>query len=563
MVSDAYDSALAEMARVVGGPHAITDAGALRSAETGTFLTHQRVPGIVRPADRREVEECLRIANRFRVPVYPISSGKNWGYGSRVPAADGCLLLDLGRMNRIVDFNEELAYVTVEPGVTQAQLYDFLRERRSNLWMDATGASPECSLIGNAVERGFGHTPYGDHFAHCCGLEVVLPTGKVVETGFARFPGANAAAAYRWGVGPALDGLFSQSNFGIVTRMTLWLMPAPEYFQAYYFACEEPEALPALVDALRPLRLDHTIRGASHIANDYKVLSALEQYPWERAGGLTPLREPLMRELRRELKIGVWNGSGALYGTRAQVREARRLLRRALRGIASRLQFLDDRMLRMASAFAKPYELLTGWKLDRTLALLRPVYGLMKGIPTAHPLASTYWRKRTPPPDAMDPDRDGCGLLWASPVAPADGYHARELCTLASGILLEHGFEPMISLTMITERSLACVVSIAFDREAPGEDHRALDCYHDLMGQLASAGYYSYRLGLAAMAGREQPGAYSELLRDMKRMLDPAGILAPGRYVPAGKTAPETVGAAPTGEGVEATDGSLHAMQSL
>ena len=105
----------------------------------------------------------------FGVPVYPISSGKNWGYGSRVPAADGCILLDLGRMNRIVDFNEELAYVTVEPGVTQAQLYAFLRERGSNLWVDATGASPECSLIGNAVERGFGHTPYGDHFTNCCG----------------------------------------------------------------------------------------------------------------------------------------------------------------------------------------------------------------------------------------------------------------------------------------------------------------------------------------------------------------------------------------------------------
>jgi len=442
-------------------------------------------------------------------------------------------------MNRIVDFNEQLAYVTVEPGVTQAQLYAFLKERGSNLWVDATGASPECSLIGNAVERGFGHTPYGDHFANCCGLEVVLPNGQAVETGFARFPCANAASVYRWGVGPSLDGLFSQSNFGIVTRMTLWLMPAPEYFQAYYFLCEDPESVSALVDAMRPLRLDHTIRGASHIANDYKVLSALEQYPWERAGGHTPLRDPLMRELRRELKIGVWNGSGALYGTKAQVKEARRLLRRALRGIASKLEFLDDRMLRVASAFAKPYQFFTGWDLRRTLALLQPVYGLMKGIPTAHPLASTYWRKHTPPPAAMDPDRDGCGLLWASPVAPADGRHARELTALASDIMLDRGFEPMISLTMITDRSLACVVSIAFDRDVPGEDERALDCYHELMRRLASGGYYPYRLGLPAMAGAEPPGAYSDLLRDIKNMLDPAGILAPGRYVGAEGVAAE------------------------
>src|ERR1022692_201825 len=129
----------------------------------------------------------------------------------------------------------------------------------------------------------------------------------------------------------------------------------------------------------------------------------------------------------------------------------------------------------------------------------------MKGIPTEHPLASTYWRKRTPPPAVMDPDRDGCGLLWASPVAPASGHHASKLTALASGILLDRGFEPMISLTMITERSLACVVSIAFDREMPGEDTRALECYGDLMRRLASGGYYPYRLGLPSMAGGEPP----------------------------------------------------------
>jgi 4-cresol dehydrogenase (hydroxylating) len=563
MASNPYDAALAHMTEVVGLQYVITDASALRSAETSTFSTGYRIPGIIRPGNLAEVQECVRVANRFRVPIYPISSGKNWGYGSRVPAADGCFLLDLGRMNRIVDFNEELAYVTVEPGVTQAQLYDFLRERGSKLWMDATGASPACSLIGNTVERGFGHTPYGDHFGNSCGLEIVLPTGRIVQTGFARFPGATAASSYRWGVGPSLDGLFSQSNLGIVTRMTLWLMPAPEYFQAYFFRCEEPEQLPALVDALRPLRLDHTIRGASHIANDYKVLSALEQYPWERAGGVTPLPGALMRELHGELKIGSWNGSGALYGTKRQVKEARRLLRRALGGIADKLQFLDDRTLRMASAFAKPYEFLTGWNLKRTLALLEPVYGLMKGIPTEHPLASTYWRRRTPPPAVMDPDRDGCGLLWASPVAPASGRHASKLTALASGILLDRGFEPMISLTMITERSLACVVSIAFDRELAGEDARALDCYHHLMERLAANGYYSYRLGLLSMARGEQPDSYSDLLRELKRTMDPAGILAPGRYVATDAAVAEKANARTVVDSGATANGGMHAMQSL
>ena len=115
-----------------------------------------------------------------------------------------CVLMHLGRMNRILDFNENLAYVTVEPGVTQAQLFQFLKERRSRLWIDASGGHPDSSILGNTVERGFGHTPYGDHFANSCAYEVVLPTGECIDTGFARFDGAKTAPCYRWGVGPDL-----------------------------------------------------------------------------------------------------------------------------------------------------------------------------------------------------------------------------------------------------------------------------------------------------------------------------------------------------------------------
>jgi 4-cresol dehydrogenase (hydroxylating) flavoprotein subunit len=527
-----YECALTEWAAALGTQNVVTEAHALRAAETGTFASTHRVPAIIRPANRQEVQECLRIANQYCTPVYPVSSGRNWGYGSRIPPADGCVLMDLGRMNRIVDFSESLAYVTVEPGVTQAQLYSFLEERGSKLWMDATGASPHCSLVGNTVERGFGHTPYGDHFAHISGLEVVLPTGEVVETGFARFPSAKAAPVYHWGVGPSLDGLFSQSNFGIVTRMTVWLMPRPEYFQAYYFRCEDAHCLTTLIDALRPLRLDGTIRSASHIANDYKVVSALRQYPWREMDGRTPLDCGTMAQLRKELKIGAWNGSGALYGTKRQVAEARRLLRQALRGKAQRLEFLDDRKLRLASLFAKPYQWISGWNLEKTLAVLKPVYGLMKGVPTDHPLESTYWRKTSPPPAAMDPDRDGCGLLWCSPVAPNDGAAASHLTEFVSARVLEHGYEPAISLTMISGRALACIISLAYDRDVPGEDQKAMGCYRDLVRLLAQHGYHSYRLAVGMMSAMGEAGPYTDLLHGIKNAVDPRGILAPGRYVP-------------------------------
>jgi 4-cresol dehydrogenase (hydroxylating) len=520
---------LLEWTGAIGPEFVVSDIAELRAAETATFHTTQKIPVILRPGTRQEACEVVRIANRHGTAVYPVSSGKNWGYGSRVPVASHCALLDLSRLNRITDFDERLGYVTVEPGVTQQDLFTFLRERNSKLWMDATGSSPDCSLIGNAMERGFGHTPYGDHFSNVCGLEVILGNGDVIQTGYAGLPGAKAGSVYRWGVGPSLDGLFSQSNLGIVIGMTIWLMPAPEYFQSFFFQCDREDGLAPIVDALRPLRMDGTLRSAVHIGNDYKVLAGICQFPWEEQMPLSPER---MKVLRAKAKFARWSGSGALYGTRGQVAEARKLLRRALDGKTDKLQFLDDRKLALASRFKGVYKTISGLDLTRTLQLLRPVYGLLKGIPTKGPLGSTYWRKRMEIPADPNPDRDGCGLLWTAPVAPMEGQAARTLIAMAERTLLAHGFEPQISLTLLTERSLACVISITYDRGVPGEDGKAMAAYIDLQTQLEREGYYSYRLGIAGMQTLNSNPGYARLLRNLKGALDPENVIAPGRYIP-------------------------------
>ena len=216
----ALETALAEWRSALGEEHVITEPEALASAETATFATTQRVPAILRPSTTAEVQACLRIAQAHRIPLYPVSGGRNWGYGSRVPPRDGCVVMELSRMNRILAYDEKLAYLTVEPGVTFRQAYTWLTERGSPLFITTIGGSPEGSLIGNALERGDGRGPHADIFNHVCGLEVVLPNGERVETGMARFPNAHAAPVYRWGLGPSLDGLFSQSALG--TAIVMW-----------------------------------------------------------------------------------------------------------------------------------------------------------------------------------------------------------------------------------------------------------------------------------------------------------------------------------------------------
>ncbi|WP_013323702.1 FAD-binding oxidoreductase [Gloeothece verrucosa] len=526
-----YDLILKAWSQVIGSENLLTENQAIQNAQTATFPTQQQIVAILCPANREEIQQCLKIANEFSVPIYPISRGRNWGYGSRVPVQDKCALLDLSRLNRIIDFNQSLAYVTVEPGVTQQQLYQFLTENAPSLWMDCTGSSADSSLIGAIMERGFGHTPYGDRFANVCGLEVVLPSGECIHTGFTRFPNALAGSVYRWGIGPYIDGLFTQSNLGIVTKMTLWLMPAPEYFQAFYFSIEKDEQLPELINALRPLRLNGTIKSAVHIANSYKVLSTIRQYPWEETRGKTPLPTDVMDYFAQTWDLGAWNGSGGLYGSRQQVAAARQLIKKALRGKVRRLLFLDDQTLKIVQWLAKPYQLFTGLNLPELIKIVKPVFGLMKGIPTDTQIASIYWRKKSPPPQEMNPDLDQCGLMWCSPIAPLDGQHAAKIYEIVNDTLTDYQFEPIIAMTMLTERCLSCVISITYDREVAGEDQQALKCYQDLNEKLSGAGYYPYRLGIKSMQILEQAEKnYQNLLKNLKKSLDPNDILAPGRY---------------------------------
>ena len=116
----------------------------------------------------------------------------------------------------------------------------------------------------------------------------------------------------------------------------------------------------------------------------------------------------------------------------------------------------------------------------------------------------------------MDPDRDGCGLLWCAPVAPWWEATCAAVTGIATEILLRHGFEPMISITLITERSAACVITIAYDRSIPGEDQKALGCYQELLRRLWSAGYYSYRLGIQSMQEMSGDNGFNRLLREYK-----------------------------------------------
>ncbi len=530
-MTGSYQQAFDSFTQVVGQEYVILDSDILNEYEKTTFSVRHRILAVIRPANTEQVQACMRLANQYKVAIYPISTGKNVGYGSRVPTADNCIILELKRMNQVVDYNEELAYVTLQPGVTQIQLYDFLKDKNSALWMDVTGSFVNHSLIGNIAERGFGHTPYSDHFDKVCGLQVVLPDGSCINTGFGRFRDVRAKSVYRWGLGPYSDGMFTQSNLGIITGLTLWLMPRPEHFMNFFFSVEKNSQLEEIVELLRPLRLDGTINSALHIGNDYKVLSSIQRYPWDRTEGKTPLSKEVLQAFEQQWDFSAWNAAGALYGSKASVAAAQKRIKKQLKGKVKKLRFLDERKLKLAELLQKPYQRLTGVNLPAMLNLLKPVFGMTRGVPTDAMIPSTYWRKKSPVPKLPDPDKDNCGLLWCAPVAPTEGKCAMEIWDIIETVFARYGFEPAVSYTLITPRAMDCIIAISYDRDVENEDKKAQQCHDELLSRLISRGYFPYRLGVQSMyLMSEQENNSASFYKTIKDALDPQGILAPGRY---------------------------------
>ena len=180
----------------------------------------------VAPASVEQVQAIVRIANKHKIPLWTISTGRNLGYGASSPAYSGSVIVDLKRMNRVLEVNDKIHYAVVEPGVSYFDLYRYIQEHKLRVWIDP--ADPGWgSPLGNALERGGGRTPMKDHWSAVCGLEVVLPNGELLRTGMGGMTNNEVWHQYKYGFGPIVDGLFSQSNYGIVTRIGLWLMPAP------------------------------------------------------------------------------------------------------------------------------------------------------------------------------------------------------------------------------------------------------------------------------------------------------------------------------------------------
>ncbi len=486
--STSFARALGELREVVGAAYVLADRDALAPYEKIMIPAAEddyEPSGAILPASVQHVQGVLAVCSKYKIPLWPISTGRNLGYGSAAPATRGQLILVLKRMDRILEVDPVLCTALIEPGVTYQQLQDHLKERNFALWLDFPGDGPLVGPVGNTLERGTGSTPYADHFAHTCGMEVVLADGRVLRTGMGSLPGSASWQVFQYGYGPYLDGLFTQSNFGIVTKLGLWLMPAPAAYRTLLVRYWDDQGLAAAVETARPLRLSGTIPNPCRLSNATLMLTEVMRRA-ELFQGSGPVPNDAIFAAARQHGIAPWNLTFSLYGTLEQIGPSLDIVTRAFESSGGEIvsdyhDGVQSNELNLSS------------------------FGLLNWV-------------------------GGGGLAWLAPVSPARGGDAIRQRDIARTVLAMHGMD-YLAAPAVCGRDLHHLTALVFDHGDLQARQRAKDCLRDLAAAFADNGYGLHRAGIGLMdqVARSYGATRRDVNRALKRALDPNGILAPGK----------------------------------
>jgi len=175
------------------------------------------------PMSAQQISEILKIANSERIPVIPRGAGTGLA-GGAVPIKGG-LVLDLCRMNRIIDIRIQDRAVILQPGVVYADLQKALDPHGFFFTPDPASGNT-CTIGGNVATNagGLRGAKYGVTRDYVLGLEVVLPDGRIINTGGRFIKSSSGYDLTRLFVG-------SEGTLGIITEITLKIHPKPLSFK--------------------------------------------------------------------------------------------------------------------------------------------------------------------------------------------------------------------------------------------------------------------------------------------------------------------------------------------
>lgn len=444
--------------------------------------------GIVFPTGGDQLAQVLQAARENGGAVQAVCNG---AFGLEKAAQDGVIVIDLQKLNQVIDVNGELATCLVEPGVTFRQLDTYIKDKGLKLWVDYPG-NPDESVAASFIHRRPGYTAYSDHFLMQCGLEVMLADGKTVRTGMGAMPKSTCWQLFKFGYGPWVDGLFTQSDFGVVTKVGMWMMPQPPAHQTFMVSVPNEDGLGALFDVLGPLKLNMVVANGVAVTNALHEAALLGKRRGDYQGNGV-MAASAVKAAGEALGIGYWNLYGALYGLPNNVSVLWEMVRGAFSSISGAKvvtngQGVDPR--------------LWAWRM-----------GAMTGVVADPPGRVEGW--------------NGDRSLTVNPVSPVDGEEAMRLYQSSRDICSQNGFDFLGETTAIW-RSANHRIVLPFASAQPATAQRAKSCAEALVAAHAKDGFGQVLtdVGLSgAVAGTFDKGGRTTLHARVKQALDPNSIL--------------------------------------
>ncbi len=518
---------------LLGRDRVITDIEGLSQYTRDTGGGKRSITAVLRPLSVQEVVAIVGIADQNNITLYPISQGKNWGYGSANPVRDGCAIVDLSSMRGISGYDPELGIVSVEPGVTQGQLAQYLKEQGDRYLTPTTGAGPNASILGNAVERGYGLVPIADHFLSVLNMEVVLANGSIYRSAIHAKGCDEVDRIFKWGIGPYIDGIFTQSNLGIVTKVTIALTARPEHIEMFFVELKEYDDIHNAVLIVREVLQELAGITGINIMSDLRLQAMMSQYPFDAIAKSSQGMIPFLKESAKKQGFSAWTCVGSLYGTKNMITAAKNELQRMVRERGYRVTFVSKKKVVFVRSLLSlfPSSILVAWK--NRINGLRMGFDILEGRPNEGPLAICYRHLRdgVVKDKDLDPAKDGCGLFWYAPLVPMKPEIVRSYVEFVEKTCEKHGIEPLITLSSLSERCFDSTVPILFDPGDPQQEERAKVCLEALLEGGQKMGVYPYRVGIDMMKTLVDPTQpFWATQEALKKMFDPKGILSPGRY---------------------------------
>ncbi|GMM68914.1 FAD-binding oxidoreductase [Alteromonas sp. MTD1] len=499
-----------------------------------------------------QIIDIINLAKELSFTIHVVSRGMNLGYGGEEPYERDAIVVNLSAFNKIDNYDPALGHIRVEPGVTQEDIYKFLKTNGSQHIHDTTGAPKSASIIGNYLDRGFGHTPMAEHPKNILNASVIIPGAKgsvpayrVTSLDGTILKAKDDTVVRTYTIGPDYTQLFVQSNLGVVTNVTIKLFPVTESFVAFIVPFQTKEA-DKVISLCAELRKQGTIHSASHVGNAVKTLQMIAA---EHPSLIKSYNSDYISGLIQSLNLNDWTISGGIYGTKNQVRAHVKDLKREMSKIGLAPLFLGPKKrfcLRHLAVFLTKNKkllergLVSKIKLIRSLSTsvtlsraLNKLCDVKQGKPTNYFLKTIYWRNLHKLKDVnnLSPVTDKVGLIWGAPCAKFSSKNFAIITSMMEQVCYEYKMESPISVTMLNERTMEFVLSLSYDRLNPTEEEAALKCYENIMLKAEALGFTQYRMSTLSNSFLTKEALKLETpLITLKSHLDPCGVLSPSKY---------------------------------